>query len=106
MALKLIDPMKLRVEYRSGFTLTEIMIVVALVGMLTAIALPNFVRSRTTAHTSACISNLREIDAAIQQWAMDEKKASQSTVQFSDISAYLKRSVVCPAGGTSFADSY
>src|SRR6516162_4705901 len=98
--------MRFREKCRSGFTLTEIMIVVSLVGMLAAIALPNFIRSRTTAHTNACINNLRKIDYAIQQWAMDEKKASATPVQFTDISSYLKSSVLCPAGGTSFADSY
>ena len=104
--MKTKDLMNVRAKCRSGFTLTEIMIVVSLIGMLAAIALPNFIRSRARAHTSACINNLREIDYAIQQWAMEEKKASQTVVQFTDISSYLKRSVVCPAGGTSFADSY
>ena len=104
--MKLNVPMKTRVECRSGFTLTEIMIVVTLVGMLASIALPNFIRSRATAHTNACISNLREIDEAIQQWAMEERKAAATTIQFTDISSFLRNSVLCPAGGTSFADSY
>jgi len=97
--------MNIRIR-RAGFTLTEIMIVVSLVGMLAAIALPRFIRSRATAHTNACINNLRQIDDAIQQWAMEERKNSQSAVDFTDISPYLKRSVVCPAGGASFANSY
>ena len=90
----------------SGFTLIETMIVASLIGMLAAIAVPNFIRSRTSAHTSACINNLRTIDYAIQQWALEEKKGSNTTVQFADISSYLKSSVLCPAGGTSFANSY
>ena len=90
----------------SGFTLIETMIVASLIGMLAAIAVPNFIRSRTSAHTSVCINNLRAIDYAIQQWALEEKKGSKTTVQFADISSYLKSSVLCPAGGTSFADSY
>ncbi len=91
---------------QSAFTMVEIMIVVLLIGLLASIALPNFIRSRTTAQTNVCINNLRIIDYAIQQWALDEKRAENSMVQFTDISAYLKRSVICPAGGASFADSY
>jgi prepilin-type N-terminal cleavage/methylation domain-containing protein len=93
-------------QQQSGFTLIEIMISVLLVGLLATIAIPNFIRSRTTAQTNACISNLRTIDYAIQQWAIEQKQAANAPVQFSDISSYLKNSVVCPAGGASFLDSY
>jgi len=93
-------------QYRCGFTLIEIMISVLLVGLLATIAIPNFIRSRTTAQKNACISNLRTIDCAIQQWAIEQKQAANAPVQFSDISSYLKNSVICPAGGASFADSY
>src|SRR5437867_11415571 len=95
-----------RTKCKSGFTLIEIMIATSLIGLLAAIAVPNFVRTRTTAHTSVCINNLRKIDDAIQQWALEEKMAGGATVQFADISSYLKRSVICPTGGTSFEDSY
>ena len=90
----------------SGFTLIETMIVASLIGMLAAIAVPNFIRSRTSAHTSTCINNLRTIDYAIQQWALEQKKGANAAVQFTDISGYMRSSVLCPAGGTSFADSY
>ena len=90
----------------SGFTLIETMIVASLIGMLAAIAVPNFIRSRTSAHTSVCINNLRTIDYAIQQWALEEKQQTQAPVQFTNISVYLKSSVLCPAGGTTFGDSY
>src|SRR5712672_3602263 len=93
-------------QNRSGFTLIEIMISVLLIGLLATIAIPNFIRSRTTAQKNVCINNLRTIDYAIQQWALEQKKAANAPVQFSDISAYLKNSVTCPAGGVSFADSY
>ncbi|MCL6624082.1 MAG: prepilin-type N-terminal cleavage/methylation domain-containing protein, partial [Fimbriimonadales bacterium] len=54
---------------RKGFTLVEIMIVVLIIGILLAIAIPNFMRARETSRTKSCISNLRQIDAAKEQWA-------------------------------------
>ncbi len=82
------------------------MIVVAIIGLLASIAIPNFVKARTTAQMNACISNLRQIDGAIQQWALDTKQGDTATVTAADILPYLKNSVVCPSGGKTFADSY
>ena len=74
--------------------------------LLAAIAIPNFVRARTTSQMNACINNLRQIDGAVQQWALEQKKNSTDSAAFSDIKDYLKASVVCPSGGTAFSDSY
>ncbi|MGO8925451.1 MAG: competence type IV pilus major pilin ComGC [Limisphaerales bacterium] len=100
--------MKNRTSRKSGFTLVEIMIVVAIIGLLAAIAIPNFVRARTTSQMNACINNLRQISGATQQWALEGKLASTATVNFAAISPYLKSAVVCPSGGVgaSFSSSY
>lgn len=104
--------MKIKTVGNGGFTLVEIMIVVAIIGLLATIAIPNFVRARLKAQQSACINNLRQIDGAKQTWAL-ENKASQSTVPtIANIQPYLGRGTqgtapTCPADTAStFATSY
>src|SRR5689334_25018332 len=93
--------MRIKANRKSGFTLVEIMIVVAIIGLLAAIAIPNFVKARTTAQKNACINNLRQIDGAKEQWALETKKSAGSANVDSEIEGYIKGGrPKCPAGGT------
>ena len=84
-----------------GFTLVEIMIVVAIIGLLAAIAIPNFVRARAKAQAEACIANLRQIEGAIQVWAVDNSLPDTSTPTWADLSPnYIRTQPSCPSGGT------
>lgn len=86
---------------KKGFTLVEIMIVVLIIGILLAIAVPNFVRARETSRTRTCIANLRQIDSAKEQYAMEARLAAGATVtQANLVPDYMKRMPTCPSGGT------
>ena len=86
---------------KSAFTLVEIMIVVAIIGLLAAIAIPNFVKARGTAQKNACVNNLRQIDGAKEQWALETRQSAGATVNNADVEGYLKNNAAptCPAGG-------
>ena len=95
--------MKDRISRKSGFTLVEIMIVVAIIGLLAAIAIPNFVRARNTSQVNACINNLRQLDGAKQTWALENKTTADPTPD--DVTPYLGRGSAgtypaCPAAGS------
>jgi prepilin-type N-terminal cleavage/methylation domain-containing protein len=80
-----------KVNRKAGFTLVEIMIVVAIIGLLAAIAIPNFVKARTTSQQNACINNLRLIDSSKQQWALEQRKQNTDSPAGSDLQPYLGR---------------
>jgi prepilin-type N-terminal cleavage/methylation domain-containing protein len=97
--------MKISTLRKSGFTLVEIMIVVAIIGLLAAIAIPNFIKARTNSQKNACIANIKQISGAKATWAMEQKKNNANTPNPSDLfgaTAYIRDTPVCPTS----ADAY
>src|SRR5216117_4487336 len=95
--------MKMQSSLKAAFTLVEIMIVVAIIGLLAAIAIPNFVKARENAQRNACIANLKQIDGAKATWALEQKKTNTDTPAVTDLygpANYIRDQPYCPANGT------
>ncbi len=98
--------MKIRTSSTAAaFTLVEITIVVAIIGLLATIAVPNFVKARTLTQSDACINNLRQVDSAKQQWALENNQPPSATPTQPAVRPYIGRGSVgvwptCPANGS------
>lgn len=92
----------------AGFTLVEIMIVVAIIAMLAGIAIPLFLKSRTNSQRSACMTNLKQMDGAKANWAMELKKGNTDSPDDTDLfgaSLYIRQKPSCPASGVYTVDT-
>ena len=89
---------------KKGFTLVEIMIVVGVIAILAAIAVPNYMKARRSAQSATCIANLRQIERAVQMWALDQNQSNTATPIWNDLMPdYIRgdpaNPIKCPAGG-------
>jgi general secretion pathway protein G len=94
--------MKTRKRAVAGFTLLEIMIVVAIIGLLAAIAIPNWAKTRSRAQIDTCRENLSQIETAKQLWGLETGKTTgdePAEAELFGAGLYLKSTPECPAGG-------
>ena len=99
--MKALNKMKIKQMRASGFTLVEIMIVVAIIGLLIAVAVPNFSKMRKDAQKTACHAQLKQIDGVKEMWATQEKRADGDTPSEAQVGEYITDGMpTCPGGGT------
>src|SRR5204863_1803192 len=92
---------------RGGFTLVEIMIVVAIIALLAAIAVPGFLRARKRSQASKILNDLRMIDAAVDQYAIETNRTTNFVVPITDWTKYVKKdSILYNTGANLFGTSY
>ena len=97
---------RLNQNRRAGFTLVEIMIVVAIIALLAAIAVPNLLRSRKRSQASRILEDMRLIDNAIDQYAIEYNRAAGSAVNWADIQMYLKPNTGLYSGSSVIGGNY
>src|SRR5262245_33266508 len=88
---------------RSGYTLVEIMIVVSLIGLLVAIAIPSFLKSRETSQLNSILNNLRIVESAKDQWALENRQGSGATPDWTNLADFIKGGTVKPATSETYS---
>ncbi len=92
---------------RAGFTLVEIMIVVAIIALLASIAVPNFMRARKRSQATRILEDLRLLDSATDQYAIENNKTTGAAANITDLKAYIKTgTVLYETGEDIFGDTY
>lgn len=93
----------LALKHQRGFTLLEMMIVLGILGLIVALAIPNFLKARTNSRIQLCIETLSQIESAKQIWGVEHGKNEGDVPAEAELigpALYIKRMPICPAGGT------